>query len=146
MGQNHQETQRVRRWLPYSGIVAISSSVIIASCLVLQRTGAWSARTDVAIVLCSMASLDFILFKMLQPFTPDDFNTRHPNVHVLVNLGIFLITLSNAWYFGVTFAGKTQPPDPIPMATLTIAGMVVPVGASLILAMPARRRNEDEGA
>jgi hypothetical protein len=125
---------RVHRWVPGLGMLSITFATLLAGVVTLSEPFSVLDTFDFGIVIVATGGLDFIFYKMLWPFTPESFNSKRPRLHAFTALSFFVFTLWEAVFIGLTFQAP-QHANSTSVATLVIAGMVLPVGASLILAV-----------
>lgn len=129
--------RRVAAGLLLTGILGISTAVVLASSISLSQSPSLTTCLDVLLVVGATVGLDIIFYKLMKQPTPTDLDSNRPRLHLFAAAVTFTITVWDGIFFGLTYLHSGAPVDSESLATLTIAGMVVPAGATFILAAAA---------
>lgn len=128
------------------GVALINAFVFVASICSLRESQALTTVLDVTLVLTATGGLDFILVKAIRANRSASLDSNHPRWHFISALLSFVMATASSIYFGLSYYHVTAVVSSDALATVAIAGMTVPAGATLVLAAAAlpKRSNENQ--
>jgi hypothetical protein len=135
--------RRVAAPLLITGISAITLVVVVASAWSLFGTTSMATYFDIPLVILATGSLDIIFYKLMRPAS-QDLDTERPRLHLYAAAVTFSITVWDGIYLGLSYLHPNSAVPSDAQATLAIAGLVVPAGATFILAVAALPRRVGE--